>query len=112
MSTSNRFTGHHKVEPSLIRVNADEATYNLHIMLRLELEIGMVDGTIAVRDLPGIWDAKMLEYLGITPQNDAEGVLQDIHWSGGSIGYFSTYALGNLISAPIVGTHQSGYQGP
>lgn len=90
-----------KVEPSLIRVNADEATYNLHIMLRLELEIGMVDGTVAVKDLPEIWNAKMDEYLGIVPPDDARGVLQDIHWSGGSIGYFSTYALGNLISAQV-----------
>lgn len=90
-----------KVEPSLIRVNADEATYNLHIMLRLELEIGMVDGTIAIKDLPEIWNAKMQEYLGITPPNDAKGVLQDIHWSGGAIGYFSTYALGNLVSAQL-----------
>ena len=90
-----------KVEPSLIRVNADEATYNLHIMLRLELEIGMVDGTVAVRDLPEIWNAKMDEYLGIVPPDDARGVLQDIHWSGGMIGYFSTYALGNLISAQV-----------
>jgi len=90
-----------KVEPSLIRVNADEATYNLHIMLRLELEIGMVEGTIAVKDLPEIWNTKMKEYLGVTPPNDAKGVLQDIHWSGGAIGYFSTYALGNLVSAQL-----------
>lgn len=90
-----------KVEPSLIRVNADEATYNLHIMLRLELEIGMVEGKIAVKDLPEIWNSKMQEYLGITPPDDAKGVLQDIHWSGGAIGYFSTYALGNLVSAQL-----------
>jgi carboxypeptidase Taq len=90
-----------KVQPSLIRVNADEATYNLHIMLRLELEIGMVDGTMKVKDLPEIWNTKMKEYLGITPPDDAQGVLQDIHWSGGSIGYFSTYALGNLVSAQL-----------
>jgi carboxypeptidase Taq len=90
-----------KVEPSLIRVNADEATYNLHIMLRLELEIGMVDGSMKVKDLPEIWNTKMKEYLGITPPNDAQGVLQDIHWSGGAIGYFSTYALGNLVSAQL-----------
>jgi carboxypeptidase Taq len=88
-----------KVEPSLIRVNADEATYNMHIMLRLELEIGMVEGKIAIKDLPEIWNTKMQEYLGVVPPDDAKGVLQDIHWSGGSIGYFSTYALGNLISA-------------
>jgi carboxypeptidase Taq len=90
-----------KVEPSLIRVNADEATYNLHIMLRLELEIAMVEGKVEIKDLPEIWNAKMEEYLGITPPNDAKGVLQDIHWSGGSIGYFSTYALGNLVSAQL-----------
>ncbi|HET6597029.1 MAG TPA: carboxypeptidase M32 [Anaerolineales bacterium] len=90
-----------KVEPSLIRVNADEATYNLHIMLRLELEIGMVEGTMAVKDLPEIWNTKMQEYLGITPPDDARGVLQDIHWSGGMIGYFSTYALGNLVSVQL-----------
>jgi len=90
-----------KVEPSLIRVNADEATYNLHIMLRLELEIGMVEGKMAVKDLPHIWNEKMKEYLGIVPPNDALGVLQDIHWSSGMIGYFSTYALGNLVSAQL-----------
>jgi carboxypeptidase Taq len=90
-----------KVQPSLIRVNADEATYNLHIMLRLELEIGMVEGKIAIKDLPEVWNTKMQEYLGITPPNDAWGVLQDIHWSGGMIGYFSTYALGNLVSAQL-----------
>ncbi len=90
-----------KVQPSLIRVNADEATYNMHIMLRLELEIGMVEGKMAVKDLPEIWNAKMEDYLGLTPPNDANGVLQDIHWSGGSIGYFSTYALGNLVSVQL-----------
>lgn len=90
-----------KVEPSFIRVNADEATYNLHIMLRLELEIGMVEGKIAVGDLPDIWNSRMHEYLGVTPPDNSQGVLQDIHWSYGSIGYFSTYALGNLISAQL-----------
>jgi len=90
-----------QVEPSFIRVNADEATYNLHIMLRLEIEISMVDGSIEVKDLPEIWNAKMRDYLGVTPPNDAQGVLQDIHWSYGSIGYFSTYALGNIVSAQL-----------
>ncbi len=97
----NFYKAINKVEPSLIRVNADEATYNLHIMLRLELEIAIVEGKIAIKDLPEIWNAKMKEYLGITPPNDAQGVLQDIHWSYGSIGYFSTYALGNLVSAQL-----------
>lgn len=95
------YKGINKVEPSLIRVNADEATYNLHIMLRLELEIAMVEGKVKIKDLPEIWNAKMKEYLGIVPPNDAKGVLQDIHWSGGAIGYFSTYALGNLVSAQL-----------
>ena len=90
-----------KVQPSLIRVEADEATYNLHIMLRLELEIGMLEGSISPRDLPEIWNSKMKDYLGIVPSNDARGVLQDIHWSSGMFGYFSTYALGNVISAQL-----------
>lgn len=90
-----------KVAPSFIRVNADEATYNMHIMLRLEIEIGMVDGSIKIKDLPEVWNTKMNEYLGVTPPNDAQGVLQDIHWSYGSIGYFSTYALGNIVSAQL-----------
>jgi carboxypeptidase Taq len=90
-----------KVEPSFIRVNADEATYNMHIMLRLELEIAMVEGAVDIKDLPAIWNEKMREYLGITPPNDAKGVLQDVHWSYGAVGYFSTYALGNLVSAQL-----------
>ncbi len=95
------YKGINKVQPSLIRVEADEATYNLHIMLRLELEIALMEGSLAVRDLPEAWNARMRDYLGITPPNDALGVLQDVHWSGGMIGYFSTYALGNLISAQL-----------
>lgn len=90
-----------KVDPSYIRVNADEATYNLHIMLRLELEIAMVEGNVELKSLPEIWKSKMKDYLGVVPPNDSLGVLQDIHWSYGSIGYFSTYALGNLISAQL-----------
>jgi carboxypeptidase Taq len=95
------YKGINKVEPSLIRVDADEATYNLHIMLRLELEIAMLEGTAELKDLPEIWNAKMQEYLGITPPNDRLGVLQDVHWSYGDMGYFSTYALGNLVSAQL-----------
>jgi carboxypeptidase Taq len=90
-----------KVEPSFIRVNADEATYNMHIMLRLEIEIALVEGKLEVKDLPDYWNTKMNEYLGVTPPNDAQGVLQDVHWSYGAIGYFSTYALGNVISAQL-----------
>ncbi len=95
------YKGINKVEPSLIRVEADEATYNLHIMLRLEIEIGLMDGSMQVKDLPEIWNTRMKEYLGVVPPNDAQGVLQDVHWSGGMIGYFSTYALGNVISAQL-----------
>jgi carboxypeptidase Taq len=95
------YQGINKVQPSLIRVEADEATYNLHIMLRFDIEIALLEGTMAVKDLPAIWNAKMDEYLGVTPPDDATGVLQDVHWSGGLIGYFSTYALGNLISAQL-----------
>jgi len=95
------YKGINKVEPSLIRVEADEATYNMHIMLRLELEIAMIEGSVEIKDLPELWSSKVKEYLGITPPNDAQGVLQDIHWSFGGLGYFSTYALGNLISVQL-----------
>jgi len=95
------YKGINKVEPSLIRVEADEATYNLHIMLRLELEIALVEGSLQVKDLPQAWNAHMQDYLGLTPPNDALGVLQDIHWAAGHMGYFSTYALGNLIAAQL-----------
>lgn len=101
VSLTDFYRGVNKVEPSFIRVEADEATYNLHIMLRLEIELGLMEGTIEVGDLPEIWNSKMKEYLGITPPDDAQGVLQDVHWSGGMIGYFSTYALGNLASVQL-----------
>lgn len=90
-----------KVQPSLIRVEADEATYGLHIILRFELERAMISGTVALEDLPEAWNARMKEYLGVDVPNDAVGVLQDVHWSGGDIGYFATYALGNLIGAQL-----------
>jgi carboxypeptidase Taq len=89
------------VRPSLIRVEADEATYGLHIILRFELEQAMVDGTLAVRDLPEAWNARMEEYFGLTVPNDADGVLQDVHWAAGHLGYFPTYALGNLIAGQL-----------
>jgi carboxypeptidase Taq len=95
------YKGINKVKPSNIRVEADEATYNLHIMLRLELEIAMIEGKIAIKDLPDLWNSRMRDYLGVTPSNDAQGVLQDIHWSFGGLGYFSTYALGNLVSVQL-----------
>jgi len=89
------------IAPSLIRVEADEATYNLHIILRFELEQAMLADEFPLEQLPEEWNRRMWEYLGIEVPNDTEGVLQDVHWSGGSIGYFPTYALGNLISAQI-----------
>ena len=89
-----------KVEPSFIRIEADEVTYNLHIMVRFELERAMVNGDVAVETLPGLWNAKYRDYLGIKPRNDAEGILQDIHWTSG-FGYFPTYTLGNLYAAQI-----------
>jgi carboxypeptidase Taq len=95
------YKGVNRVAPSLIRVEADEATYNLHIMLRLEIEIALMEGKLAVKDLPEAWNSRIQDYLGILPPNDAKGVLQDVHWSGGMIGYFSTYALGNLISLQL-----------
>jgi carboxypeptidase Taq len=92
-----------RVEPSLIRVEADEVTYNLHIFVRFEIENAMVEGKVKVADLPELWDAKMEEYLGIRPPTVAGGVLQDVHWSSGYIGYFPTYSLGNLLSAQFYG---------
>lgn len=90
-----------KVQPSLIRVEADEATYGLHIILRFELEQEVMNGQLALKDLPQAWNARMKQYLGVEVPDDARGVLQDIHWSGGMLGYFPTYALGNIISAQI-----------
>jgi carboxypeptidase Taq len=89
------------VEPSLIRVEADEATYNLHIILRFELEQELLAGSIELEELPEIWNVRMREYLGVEPTSDALGVLQDMHWAVGAIGYFSTYALGNVISGQL-----------
>jgi carboxypeptidase Taq len=89
------------VEPSLIRVEADEATYNLHIILRFELEQELLADTIDLAELPEIWNQRMREYLGVEPPDHALGVLQDMHWAVGAIGYFSTYALGNVISGQL-----------
>ena len=88
-----------KIQPSFIRVEADEATYNLHIMLRFELEMDMIAGKINVNDLPEEWSERFEAFLGVQPPNDTLGVLQDVHWSSGLLGYFPTYALGNLLAA-------------
>lgn len=86
-------------KPSLIRIEADELTYPLHVMIRYEIEKGLFSGELEVDDLPEIWNSKYEEYLGIRPRNDAEGVLQDVHWAGGSFGYFPSYALGYMYAA-------------
>ena len=90
-----------RVAPSLIRVEADEVTYNLHIILRYEMEVELLEGRLAVADAPAAWNARMVQYLGITPPTDREGILQDVHWSAGLMGYFPTYTLGNILSVQI-----------
>ncbi len=89
------------VQPSTIRVEADEVTYNLHILLRFELELALMRGELKVADLPSAWNERFKAYMGFEPPNDAQGVLQDVHWSGGMIGYFPTYTLGNLYAAQL-----------
>jgi carboxypeptidase Taq len=92
------------VQPSLIRVEADEVTYNLHVLLRFELEKALLEGALAVKDLPEAWNEKMRSYLGIVPPTDSLGCLQDVHWGSGLIGYFPTYSLGTLLSAQLFDT--------
>jgi carboxypeptidase Taq len=87
------------VEPSLIRVEADEVTYNLHILVRLELELALFRGELFLEDLPEAWREKYRAYLGVAPRDYKDGVMQDVHWSGGMFGYFPTYTLGNLYAA-------------
>ncbi|MGL4537979.1 MAG: carboxypeptidase M32 [Cetobacterium sp.] len=96
------YKGINEVSPSLIRVEADELTYSLHIMVRYEIEKGILSGEYLVKDLPRVWNEKMYEYLGVVPSTDSEGVLQDVHWSCGLIGYFPSYALGNVYSLQIL----------
>ncbi len=88
-----------EVRPDLIRTEADEITYNLHILLRFELERALVKGELQVAELPDAWNDKMRAFLGVTPPNHAQGVMQDVHWSAGHLGYFPTYTLGNLYAA-------------
>lgn len=101
VSVDSFYRALNRVEPSFIRVEADEVTYCLHIMLRFELEQALLSGAVPVKDLPEAWNAKMQDYLGIAPPNDAQGCLQDVHWSGASFGYFPTYALGTILSAQL-----------
>ncbi|HZZ26837.1 MAG TPA: carboxypeptidase M32 [Pirellulales bacterium] len=99
VSLDNFYAAINDVRPSLIRTESDEATYNLHVLIRFELEQALVADDLKCADLPAAWNEKYHHYLGITPPNDAQGVLQDIHWSAGLVGYFPTYALGNLYAA-------------
>jgi carboxypeptidase Taq len=89
------------VRPTLVRVEADEVTYSLHVILRFELELALIDGSLDPGDLPAAWAAKMQQFLGIAVPDDLQGVLQDIHWSEGIIGYFPTYAIGNVLAAQL-----------
>ncbi|HEX5173661.1 MAG TPA: carboxypeptidase M32 [Gaiellaceae bacterium] len=91
----------HVVKPALIRIQADEVCYGMHVMLRFELEQDIVEGRVELRDLPQRWNEKMWDYLGVEVPDDGHGVLQDVHWSGGSIGYFSTYLIGTVASVQI-----------
>lgn len=99
LSMEDLMTYFNKVAPGMIRTEADEVTYHFHVMLRYEIEKGVIDGSLKIGDLREIWNSKMQEYLGITPKNDSEGILQDMHWSDGYIGYFPTYSMGTFLSA-------------
>lgn len=90
-----------RVKPSFIRVEADEVTYNLHVLLRFEMELELLDGRLAIADAPEAWNSRMFSHLGITPPDDRQGILQDVHWSMGIIGYFPTYTLGNLLACQL-----------
>ncbi len=101
IDTETWYKAVNQVRPSFIRVEADELTYCLHVIIRFELELGLIEGKITVKELPQCWNEKMTDFLGITPSTDREGVLQDMHWSGGSFGYFPTYAIGTIYAAQL-----------
>ncbi|WP_201003365.1 carboxypeptidase M32 [Paenibacillus glycanilyticus] len=104
VSVEQFYRGINVVQPSLIRIEADELTYNLHIIIRYEIEKMIFNEGAKATDLPAIWNDKYKEYLGIVPPTNAEGVLQDVHWSGGAFGYFPSYSLGNMYAAQIADT--------
>ena len=108
-SAENLYAYYNHVEPSLIRVGADEVTYPLHVILRYDIEKKLVEGEMEVDDIPGEWNKKMKEYLGITPPTDREGCMQDIHWSDGSFGYFPTYTLGAMTAAQFYAQAKKDY---
>ncbi len=98
VSVDGLYSAINQVAPSFIRVEADEVTYPLHVILRYEIEVGIFDGSLSVEELPEVWNQKMEEYLGLSPRTDSEGVLQDVHWSGGAFGYFPSYTLGAMYA--------------
>ncbi|NDI34503.1 carboxypeptidase M32 [Chengkuizengella sediminis] len=106
VSVEDFYRGTNEAKPSLIRIEADELTYNLHVMIRYELEKALFNEDLKVADLPQAWNEKYTEYLGVTPSHDGEGVLQDVHWSGGDFGYFPSYSLGNIYAAQFMNTIQ------
>src|SRR5659263_663427 len=99
-TTIHVFRAINVAEPSLVRIEADEVTYNLHIMLRFEIEEALINSKVEVADLPELWNAKVKEYLGVDVPDDAHGVLQDVHWAGGLFGYFPSYMLCLLYTSP------------
>jgi carboxypeptidase Taq len=101
VATDDFYFAMNRVEPTLIRVSADEVTYNLHILVRFELEQALISGDLIVADLPAAWDEAYHRYLGLSPANDGEGCLQDGHWASGLVGYFPTYTLGNVFAAQL-----------
>jgi carboxypeptidase Taq len=102
VSVRDAYEAVNAVDPSnLIRVEADELTYHLHIVLRFEIERDLIRGDLAVEDVPAVWNEKMASYLGTRPETDAEGCLQDVHWSHGAFGYFPTYSLGSVVAAQL-----------
>jgi len=111
VSVESFYRAINQVTPSFIRTESDEVTYNLHVMIRYEIEKGLIDGSMKVADLPQIWNEKMEEYLGVVPPTDTLGVLQDVHWAGGSFGYFPTYSLGNVYAAQFAHVMQQEING-
>ena len=101
ISSESLYLAVNAVAPTLIRVDSDEVTYNLHILLRFELERRLFSGDLAVRDLPRAWKQASKDLLGLEPESDREGVLQDVHWSGGAFGYFPSYCIGNMLAAQL-----------
>jgi carboxypeptidase Taq len=99
----------HQVSPSFIRIESDEVTYSLHIILRFEIEKALIEGSMSVKEIPEAWNEKMRSLLGIVPSTFSEGCLQDIHWSMGAFGYFPTYTLGNIYAAQLFSVFENSY---